>query len=95
MNNRVEQIRERLEGALAPLHLEIIDDSASHAGHAGAMAGGGHFHATIVSAQFDGKSLVQRHQMVYSALGDMMHNEIHAFSMKALTPSEYPTTGNL
>ncbi|MDF9391825.1 MULTISPECIES: BolA family protein [Methylococcus] len=95
MNNRLEQIRERLEGALAPLHLEIIDDSASHAGHAGVMAGGGHFHATIVSAQFDGKSLVQRHQMVYSALGDMMHNEIHAFSMKALTPSEYPTTGNL
>ncbi|CAI8877379.1 MULTISPECIES: BolA family protein [Methylococcus] len=95
MSSRVEQIRERLQGALAPLHLEIIDESASHAGHAGAMAGGGHFHATIVSAAFDGKSLVQRHQMVYSALGDMMHNEIHAFSMKALTPSEHPTTGNL
>lgn len=94
MNDRVEQIRERLEGELNPLHLEIIDDSASHAGHAGARSGGGHFQATIVSAAFDGKSAVQRHRMVYSALGDMMTNEIHALSMKALTPSEHQTKGN-
>ncbi|MDD2767998.1 MAG: BolA family transcriptional regulator [Methylococcus sp.] len=94
MNDRVEQIRERLEGELNPLHLDIIDDSASHAGHAGALSGGGHFQATIVSAAFDGKSAVQRHRMVYSALGDMMTNEIHALSMKALTPSEHQTKGN-
>lgn len=95
MNSRVVQIRERLSQALDPLHVEILDDSASHAGHAGAVtSGGGHFYAKIVSAAFDGKSPVQRHRMVYAALGDMMHNEIHALSMKVLTPSEHQTIGN-
>lgn len=89
MTDRVEMIRSRLASELAPTHLEIIDDSAAHAGHAGARQGGGHFSALIVSAAFDGKSPVQRHQLVYRVLGEMMSAEIHALSIRALTPSEY------
>jgi BolA protein len=90
VNTRVELIRSALEKGLAPTHLQITDDSAAHAGHAGAMSGGGHFSALIVAEAFDGKSAVQRHQLVYRALGDLMRTEIHAFSIKAFTPSEYP-----
>lgn len=89
MTDRVAMIQSRLEAELAPTHLEIIDDSAAHAGHAGARQGGGHFSALIVSAAFEGKNPVQRHQLVYRVLGEMMRAEIHALSIKALTPSEY------
>ncbi|MGZ8216563.1 BolA family protein [Methylomagnum sp.] len=89
MTDRVEMIRSRLEAELAPTHLEIIDDSQAHAGHAGARQGGGHFSALIVSRAFEGKSPVQRHQLVYRTLGELMSAEIHALSIKALTPSEY------
>jgi BolA family transcriptional regulator, general stress-responsive regulator len=86
---RVEKIKTRINQALAPERLEIIDDSESHAGHAGAREqGGGHFFATIVSSLFEGKSLIQRHQLVYKALGDLMQSDIHAFSIKAYTPNE-------
>lgn len=86
---RVEKIETRLNQALAPEHLEIIDDSQSHAGHAGVREhGGGHFFATIVSTTFEGKNLIQRHQLVYKALGDLMRADIHAFSIKAYTPNE-------
>lgn len=80
-------IRSKLEQALQPQLLEIIDHSAAHAGHYGNQ-GGGHYNVTIVSSQFEGKSLVQRHQLIYQALGDMMKNEIHALGINALTPSE-------
>ena len=87
--SRVEKIRSLLATALTPSLLEIIDDSSSHAGHAGAAeSGGGHFYATIVSSVFEGKTLVQRHQLVYAALGDLMRTEIHAFSIKAFSPLE-------
>jgi BolA protein len=90
MNNRVERIRARLERVLSPIHLEVIDDSAAHAGHAGAIkSGGGHFFATIVSESFAGKSPVMRHKMVYEALGELMETDIHAFSMKVFSPAEY------
>lgn len=86
---RIEKITTRINRALAPERLEIIDDSASHAGHAGVREqGGGHFFATIVSTLFEGKSLIQRHQLVYKALGDLMQSDIHAFSIKAYTPNE-------
>lgn len=89
MSSRVERIEARINDVLSPVGLEIIDDSASHAGHAGVREhGGGHFLATIVSPLFEGKSLIQRHQMVYGALGDMMQTDIHAFSIKAYTPNE-------
>lgn len=87
--NRVDKIKAALRDRLAPVHLEIIDESAAHAGHAGAMSGGGHFAATIVADAFEGKSPVQRHQVVYTALGSLMGTEIHAFSIHAFTPSEF------
>jgi BolA protein len=80
-------LRQKLEEALKPELIEIIDHSAAHAGHAG-NKGGGHYNVTIVAEQFEGKSLVQRHQLIYKALGDMMKNEIHALGINALTPSE-------
>ena len=89
MITRVEKIKRLLDASLAPSQLEIIDDSQSHAGHAGARAGGGHFYATIVSNAFEGKTLVRRHQMVYEALGEMMRSDVHALSIKALTPTEF------
>ncbi|MBI5041113.1 MAG: BolA family transcriptional regulator [Gammaproteobacteria bacterium] len=85
---RVAMIRQRLTAALAPTELEIQDDSAKHAGHAGARSGGGHYNVRIVTREFSGKSLVQRHRMVYDALGDAMHEEIHALSIQAKTPDE-------
>ena len=82
-------IRERL-AILAPQQLEILDESHKHAGHAGARSGGGHFNLTIVSNIFDGKGLLQRHRMVYDALGSAMQTDIHALTIKALTPEELP-----
>jgi BolA protein len=89
-----ETIKEKLNQELNPESLEILDNSAAHAGHAGAQSGGGHYHVTIVAKAFDGKSLVQRHQLIYKALGDLMKQEIHALGITALTPSEN-TKGNL
>jgi BolA protein len=80
-------IRQKLEEALKPELIEIIDHSAAHAGHAG-NKGGGHYNITIVAQQFEGKSLVQRHQMIYQVMGDLMKEEIHALGINALTPSE-------
>ncbi len=65
------------------------DDSHLHAGHEGAKSGGGHFSVMVVTPRFLGKNHVQRHQMVYQALGDMMKKEIHALSIRALTPDEF------
>ena len=85
---RIEMIRERLTNTLQPAELEIIDESARHAGHAGAASGGGHFIVTIVSPAFEDKTLIQRHRLVYDAVGDIMHSEIHALSINAKTPQE-------
>ena len=81
-------IRARLEQALAPALLDITDDSHLHRGHAGAASGGGHFSVVIVSDKFTGLSLVQRHRLVYQAVGDMMPGEIHALSIQSLAPEE-------
>lgn len=83
-----ELIRQLLNDTFKPELLEIIDNSAAHAGHAGARSGGGHYHVTIVAEAFEGKSLVQRHQLIYKVLGDMMKHEIHALGINALSPSE-------
>jgi BolA protein len=89
MSERVEKIRTTLQEALMPVQLDIVDDSAAHAGHVGAMqSGGGHFSAFIVAEAFVGKTQVQRHQLVYRALGDLMRTDIHALMIKALTPNE-------
>lgn len=71
-----EQIKEYIAGALSCEHIEVEGD-------------GQHFFATIVSPAFDGKRPIQRHQLVYAALGDRMKAEIHALSMKTLTPAEW------
>jgi len=85
---RVEMIRERINQALAPVQLDIIDDSHKHAGHAGAAGGGGHFTVRIVSEKFGNHKLIERHRMVYQAVADLMPAEIHALSITALTPEE-------
>jgi BolA protein len=79
---RVERLRAALQAALAPALLEIRDDSAKHAGHAGAREGG-HFHVTIVAPAFSGRSAVERHRMVYAAAADLMGRDIHALSIDA------------
>ena len=82
---RVERLRAALETALKPARLEIRDDSAKHAGHAGAREGG-HFHVTIAAAAFEGVAAVQRHRMVYAAAAELMGRDIHALSIDARTP---------
>lgn len=82
------RMRTRLEQALAPLECTLGDDSALHAGHAGAASGGGHYTLRIVSSRFEGLKLVMRHRLVYDSLRDLMHNEIHALAITALAPSE-------
>ena len=88
MSDRVESIRGKLQAALTPDQLDIIDESHLHAGHAGARDGKGHFNVSIISDQFSGKSLINRHKMVYEALADLMETDIHALSIKAKTPEE-------
>lgn len=85
---RIASIRARLEDALAPQQLEIIDESHLHVGHAGARGGRGHFRVRIVAAAFAGVRPVQRHQLVYAALGDLMHTEIHALVLDTRAPDE-------
>ncbi len=82
------RIRGRLE-ALAPLHVELLDESAKHEGHAGAAPGGNtHWRLTIVSAAFEGRPTVARHRMVYQALGELMQHPIHALAISARAPGE-------
>ncbi|SMG22344.1 BolA family protein [Paraburkholderia susongensis] len=86
---RAALIEVRLTAALAPVEsIRISDDSAQHAGHAGAAAGG-HFSVTIVAAAFAGKARVARHRMVYDALADAMQRGIHALAITAYTPEEF------
>ena len=80
------EIRKRLE-TLAPATLNLEDESAQHAGHAGA-SGGGHYRLTIVSSRFDGLNAVARHRLVYQTLGDLMQKGIHALAINAYTPEE-------
>jgi BolA protein len=83
----MERIEQRL-AVLDPDSVELTDDSAKHAGHAGAKGGGGHFELVIVSQQFEGKSHQARHRLIHAALGDMLEREIHAIAIKAYTPDE-------
>lgn len=83
-----DDIKQRL-GALSPSRLELLDESAKHAGHAGARPGGNtHWKLTIVSAAFAGSSTVARHRMIYEALGELMQDPIHALSINARAPGE-------
>jgi BolA family transcriptional regulator, general stress-responsive regulator len=81
-------MREQLSQQLKPLELELTDDSHLHAGHAGARDGRGHYTVRIVAPRFTGLRPLQRHQLVYKALADMMLTDIHALVIIALAPDE-------
>jgi BolA family transcriptional regulator, general stress-responsive regulator len=89
VTSTADLIKSRLD-ALNPVALHLVDDSAAHAGHAGAReSGGGHFQLTIVSDAFQGKTTVARHRMVYAALADLMQQKIHALQIEAMTPDQF------
>lgn len=83
-----DAIHRRLQQALEPSTLEVVDESALHAGHPGARSGGGHYRVRVVSGRFAGQSRVARHRLVYDALGDLMKREIHALALDLSTPDE-------
>jgi len=87
-DGRRERLARRLNDGLGPDHLEVIDDSHHHAGHAGAADGRGHFTVLIVSQRFAGLSTLERHKLVYQVVGDMMTTDVHALSIQALAPGE-------
>ena len=85
----VAQLRSALEQAFAPTTLEIIDDSAAHAGHPGAGAGG-HYRVTLVAEAFRGRSRLERYRLVYAAVAPLFHGAVHALNIVARTPEESP-----
>jgi BolA protein len=87
MDDRVERITTLLQD-LSPLSCQVEDESALHAGHAGAASGGGHYRLHLVSSRFEGLNRVSRHRLVYDCLGNLMKTEIHALALTLLTPAE-------
>ena len=84
-----QAMRRKLEAALAPVLLEIDDDSAKHAGHAGARAGGeSHFSVRVVSAAFVGKSRVERQRLVHDILAEELAGPVHALALALKAPAE-------
>ena len=87
MTDTISEMKRRL-AVLEPEHIEIVDESALHAGHAGARSGGGHYQLTLIAAAFTGQNSMARHRAIYQALGDLMSTRIHALSITALAPGE-------
>ena len=85
---RIDMLRERISAALQPASLVIEDESHQHAGHAEAKSGRGHFRVKIISELFTGLRPLQRHRLVYDAIGELMKTEVHALSIDARTPEE-------
>lgn len=83
----VAEIRAAIERELAPTSIDIFDDSARHAGHAGAREGG-HFKVSLVSSAFKGHKQLERHRLVYAAVAPLMGRGIHALNIVARTPEE-------
>jgi len=88
VSDTIQRIETLLTEALAPASLHIDDESALHAGHAGARSGGGHYRVDIVSEAFTGKNTVTRHRLIYAALGDLIPGAIHALAIRASAPDE-------
>jgi BolA protein len=88
MNQRMQTIEAHLQAGLSPAACELEDESALHAGHAGAQSGGGHYRLRLVSSRFEGLGKVARHRLVYDCLRAMMQTEIHALALTLLTPAE-------
>ena len=87
---RLQKIQARLEVIFQPQLCKLTDESALHAGHAGAASGGGHYRLLLVAENFQGKSRLIRQRLVYDCLRDMIPSDIHAIAMVTLTPAEYP-----
>ena len=85
-DERIREIRKRIEASLEPVALEIIDESHKHVGHAGAKDGRGHFLVRVTTGKFAGLRPLQRHRLVYAAVGDLMDTDIHALSIEASLP---------
>lgn len=89
MTTVASTIEAKLRAALSPVRLDIVDESALHAGHAGARDGGEtHFRVEVVAQAFAGKSRLERQRLVYGVLADELAGPVHALSVRALTPSE-------
>ena len=86
--NTAQKIEQVLRLRLEALDITVEDESALHAGHAGAASGGGHYRVRVVSPLFSGKNRVQRHRLVYAALADEMGGAIHALALTTLTPDQ-------
>jgi len=85
---RAGEIRKRLAEVFEPETLGVEDESHLHEGHVGAQDGRGHFRVLIISQAFADQSLLDRHRMVYKALGDLMRTDIHALAIDAWSPNE-------
>jgi BolA protein len=91
MGRVAQAIRDKLTMAFQPQQLDVVDDSAKHAGHAGAPEGGeSHFNVVIISDAFKGRSRIQRQRDVYTVLSEELAGPVHAFSLKAFAPGEQP-----
>jgi BolA protein len=77
--------------SLSPIVFQLADDSAEHAGHAGAAAGGGHFSLLIVSNEFSGLTRLARHRAVLDRVSDLIPHPVHALAIRAYTPDEFPS----
>ncbi len=88
MTDRQQRMLALIHETFSPLECVLEDDSAKHAGHAGAANGAGHYRLRLISARFEGQNRITRHRLVYDCLRDLMHNEIHALNINALAPSE-------
>jgi BolA protein len=88
-SSRALAIENALRDKLGAQHVAVIDQSSLHEGHLGAQSGGGHFQVLVVSDRFRGLSRIAAQRVVYEALGDLMVNDIHALSMRTLTPEDW------
>lgn len=89
MEGTAEKIERVLRERFAPVHLEIQDESARHAGHPGAAVGGGHFRVTLVSDRFEGLGTLAQHRLVNDALADLLRGEIHALALTTRPASSW------
>ena len=88
MTTQLDDIRAKLIATFSPTECLLEDESAAHAGHAGAASGGSHYRLRLISTVFEGKNRLNRHRLVYDCLDDMMQHKIHALAITALAPSE-------
>lgn len=84
-----ERLEKILRERFAPVHLEVRDETVMHTGHTGGASGGGHYDVTIVSAEFEGKTLLEQHRMVNEALRGLLGREIHALALRTVPASRW------